>query len=109
MNKVKLREICHSRAGDKGDTANVSLIAYDKEDYDWIRRRVTAERVKEFFKGIVQGKVERFELPKLGALNFVLHKALDGGATRSLWIDAYGKSFSSLLLGLEIEKDSKPE
>lgn len=106
MNRVKLREVCHSRAGDKGDTANICLIVYDKADYDWIRDCVTAETVKEFFKGNVKGKVERYELPKLGALNFVLHKALDGGATRSLLIDAYGKSLSSLLLGLEIAKPS---
>ena len=102
MGKVKLREICHSRAGDKGDTANICLIVYDKANYDWIRERVTAEKVKEFFKERVKGEVERYELPRLGALNFVLHKALDGGATRSLSIDAYGKSLSSLLLGLEI-------
>jgi hypothetical protein len=105
MNMIKLREICHARAGDKGDTANISLIVYDKRDFDWIRKMVTTEKVKEFFKETVHGKVERFELPKLGALNFVLHKALDGGATRSLRIDAYGKSLSSLLLGLEIEKE----
>lgn len=109
MKKIKLREICHSREGDKGDIANVSLIVYDKKNYELIRRQVTTECVKEFFKGIAKGKVERYEFPKLGALNFVLHNALDGGQSRSLRIDAFGKSLSSYFLSLEIEIPDKGE
>jgi hypothetical protein len=100
---VKLREIAHSRTGDKGDTCNVSLIVYRAEDYALIVREVTAERVKEHLRGIVRGDVVRYELPRLGALNFVLQRALGGGVTRSLALDAHGKSLSSALLALEIE------
>lgn len=101
--RVKLREICHARSGDKGDTANIGLIVYDKRHYELVRKHVTAERVKALFKGTVKGEVERYELLRLGALNFVLHNALDGGASRSLSLDAYGKTLSSVLLSLEIE------
>jgi len=104
MKKIQLREICYARSGDKGDTGNIGLIVYDKRDYELIRKEVTAERVKEFFKGTVKGRVERYELPRLGALNFVLHNALGGGASRSLALDRYGKTLSSVLLALEIEK-----
>ncbi len=101
--RVPLREIAHSRAGDKGDVSNVSLIAYDRADYEVIRREVTAERVKEHFKDIVNGEVARYELPKINALNFVMQRALAGGVTRSLRMDLHGKSLSSLLLAMEIE------
>ena len=103
MEKIQLREICHSREGDKGDIANLSLIVYDKGKYELIRRYVTVDRVKGFFRGIVKGNVERYEFPKLGALNFILHGALGGGITRSLSIDGHGKSLSSYFLSLEIE------
>ena len=103
MKKIQLREICHSRSGDKGDTGNIGLIVYDKQHYELIKREVTAERVKEFFKGSVKGEVERYELPRMGALNFVLYNALDGGSTRTLTMDAYGKVLSSALLALEIQ------
>jgi hypothetical protein len=103
MKKIRLREICHARSGDKGDTANIGLIVYDRRNFEIIEREVTAERVKEFFKDTVKGKVERYELPRLGALNFVLYNALDGGATRTLSLDAYGKALSSVLLSMEIE------
>jgi hypothetical protein len=103
MGKVQLRQICHARSGDKGDTGNIGLIVYDKGDYDLIVREVTADRVKEHFKGTVKGDVERYELRRLGGLNFVLHNALDGGATRSLSLDGYGKTLSSVLLSLEID------
>ncbi|MDI3534851.1 MAG: hypothetical protein PWQ82_1216 [Thermosediminibacterales bacterium] len=99
---MKLREIAHSRTGDKGNIANVSLIAYKKEDYEVIKQKVTAERVKEWFKEIVEGEVIRYELPKIHALNFVMYKALGGGVTRSLAIDKHGKSLSSALLDMEI-------
>ena len=100
-----LRELAHSRTGDKGDTSNISLIAYDAAHYPLLRRWVTAERVKMHFSGIVQGDVTRYELPTLGALNFVLERALGGGVTRSLALDAHGKSLSSALLSMEIPDD----
>lgn len=104
MKKIKLREIAHSRAGDKGDTLNLSLIAYREEDYDLIRNQVTAERVFAWFGELVREKVVRYELPQIGALNFVLKGALAGGVTRSLRLDPHGKSLSSALLEMEIDK-----
>jgi len=100
---VKLRDIAHSRAGDKGDDSHVSLIVFDKQHYAAVERQVTAERVKAHFGGLVLGAVERYELPRLGALNFVMRRALGGGVTRSLALDAHGKSRSSLLLEMEID------
>jgi hypothetical protein len=99
---MKLREIAHARAGDKGNTSNISLIAYRGDDYELLAREVTPARVKAHFGTIVTGSVVRYELPALGALNFVLEGALAGGVTRSLVLDAHGKSLSSLLLDLEI-------
>jgi hypothetical protein len=99
---VQLRQIAHARAGDKGDTSNISVIAYRIEDYPLLERYVTAERVKEHFQGIAQGEVVRYTLPKIGALNFVLHQALRGGVTRSSALDAHGKSLSSAILSFEI-------
>lgn len=101
--KVQLVKLAHARSGDKGDTANVGLIALREEIYPILVREVTAERVKEHFKGICKGKVERFELPNLGALNFLLHESLGGGGTLSLMTDAQGKTFSTALLRMEIE------
>ena len=102
-----LREIAHSRTGDKGDTSNISLIAFDAADYPLLAQYVTAERVREHFAGIVRGGVTRYELPKLGALNFVMEGALGGGVTRSLALDAHGKSLSSALLSMEIPEDAR--
>jgi hypothetical protein len=99
---MKLRELAHSRTGDKGDISNISVIVYKMEDYELVRREVTAERVKAWFEGVVGGDVVRYELPKIGALNFVMQKALGGGVTRSLAIDMHGKSLSSALLELDI-------
>jgi hypothetical protein len=99
---MKLHEIAHSRAGDKGDTSNLSLIAYDRKDYALLERYVTAERVRAHFAGIVEGEVQRHALPHLGALNFVMRQALGGGVTRSLALDAHGKCLSALLLALTI-------
>jgi hypothetical protein len=99
---MKLREIAHSRAGDKGDTANLSVIARDPADYPLLERHVTAERVKAFLSELAWGDVVRYELPDLGALNFVLHGALGGGVTRTLSLDLHGKSLSSALLEMEI-------
>jgi hypothetical protein len=101
--KVQLRELAHARSGDKGDTANVGLIALENECYPILVREVTAERVKAHFKGICRGEVERFELPNLGALNFLLHESLGGGGTLSLMTDAQGKTFSTALLRMEID------
>ena len=99
---MKLREIAHGRTGDKGDTCNISVIAYDRRDYERLRSEVTAARVRACFDGIVLGEVTRYELPQLGALNFVMTRALGGGVTRSLALDAHGKSLSSALMNLEI-------
>lgn len=101
--KVQLTKLAHARSGDKGDTANVGLIALKDEFYPILVREVTAARVKEHFKGICRGDVERFELPNLGALNFLLHESLGGGGTLSLMTDAQGKTFSTALLRMEIE------
>ena len=101
--KVQLRKLAHARSGDKGDTANVGLIALSDELYPILVREVTAERVKQHFKGICHGEVERFELSNLGALNFLLHESLGGGGTLSLMTDAQGKTFSTALLRMEIE------
>jgi hypothetical protein len=100
---VKLREIAHSRTGDKGNISNISVIAFDAKLYPLIVSQVTAARVKALFAGIVAGEVVRYELPNLAALNFVMDQALGGGVTRSLALDAHGKSLSSALLDLEIE------
>lgn len=101
--KIKLVKLAHARSGDKGDTANVGLIAMSDEIYSILVREVTAERVKLHFQGICKGEVERFELPNLGALNFLLHESLGGGGTLSLMTDAQGKTFSTALLRMEIE------
>ena len=102
MPAVRLLELAHARSGDKGDTANVGLIAYDPVDYPLIVERVTVERVKRHFGSLVKGEVERFELDNLCAVNFLLHGALDGGGTVSLMTDAQGKVFSTALLRMEI-------
>ena len=99
--RLQLRYLAHARSGDKGDTANVGLIALDPEYYPILRREVTTARVTRHFKGMVTG-VERFELPNLNALNFLLHGALDGGGTISLKTDAQGKVYSTALLRMEI-------
>jgi len=99
---MKLWDIAHSRTGDKGNISNISLIVYDKKDYALLCEKVTAERVKEWFHNMVKGEVIRYELPQLGAMNFVMDDALGGGVTRSLSLDMHGKSFSSYLLDMEI-------
>ena len=105
--KVQLTKLAHARSGDKGDTANVGLIALRDDFYPLLARNVTAARVKEHFKGVCKGEVERFELPNLGALNFLLHESLGGGGTLSLMTDAQGKTFSTALLRMEIEVDKE--
>jgi hypothetical protein len=99
--RIQLRWLAHARSGDKGDTANVGLIALEPEYYPLLRKEVTVARVARHFKGMVSG-VDRFELPNLHALNFLLHGALDGGGTISLKTDAQGKVYSTALLRMEI-------
>ncbi|MBI2618817.1 MAG: hypothetical protein HYW57_01915 [Ignavibacteriales bacterium] len=101
--KIRLLQICHGRSGDKGDTANIGLIARKPEFYPLIEREVSVERVRKHFEGIVWGSVERFELPNLWALNFLLHHALGGGGTKSLKNDAQGKTLAAALLRMEID------
>ena len=103
MAHAQLLRIAHARSGDKGDTANIGLIARRPEYDPLLVDVVTAERVKRHFEGVCLGGVERFELPNLGALNFLLHESLDGGGTLSLKADAQGKTYSSALLRMEIE------
>jgi hypothetical protein len=98
-----LREIAYSRAGDKGNRSTLSVIAYDLKDFPAIERAVTAERVKLHYTGIAKGEVQRYSLPQLGALNFVLNNALGGGVTRSLCLDAHGKCLGSAILSLDID------
>lgn len=103
--KIPLSRIAHGRSGDKGDTSNIGIIAYDPRHYSILVREVTCERVKAHFGPLIRGRVERFALPNLGALNFLCHEALGGGGTLSLRIDAQGKTMAAGLLGMEIEVD----
>ncbi len=103
--KIKLKDICHGRSGDKGDAANVGIIAYDDKGYEIIKKYLTEERVKKHFEGICLGEVERFELPNIKALNFLLHNTLGGGGTVSLKHDAQGKTLAAALLRMELEID----
>lgn len=98
-----LRELAHSRTGDKGNTSNISLIAYDGQNYEHLRTHVTPERVREHLSDVVHGNVVRYELPHLHAFNFVMTCALGGGVTRSIALDPHGKSLSFALLELEID------
>lgn len=103
--RIPLTEIAHARSGDKGDTANVGVIALKPEWYELLERELTAKRVASHFKGMITGNVVRFELPNLGALNFLLHGALDGGGTLSLKTDAQGKVYSTALLRMVLDVD----
>lgn len=103
MARVQLRRLAHARSGDKGDTANVGVIAYSRAAYEFLTRELTAERVAAHFAGMIEGPVERFELDNLDALNFLLHGALGGGGTVSLMTDAQGKVYSTALLRAELE------
>jgi len=103
--KVRLLDIAHARSGDKGDTGNVGVIARREEYYPVLVKYLTVERVREHFRGIVLGDVERFEMPNLWAINFLLHGALGGGGTTSLKNDAQGKTLSSAMLKMELEID----
>ena len=101
--KVRLLDLAHARSGDKGDTANVGVIALRPEWYPLLARELTRARVRQHFAGVITGDVERFELPNLRALNFLLHGALDGGGTMSLKMDAQGKVFSTAMLRMELD------
>lgn len=105
--RVPLSRIAHGRSGDKGDTSNIGIIAYADRWYPVLVREVTPERVKAHFGPLIEGRVERFELPNLGALNFLCYGALGGGGTLSLRIDAQGKTMAAGLLGMEIEVDER--
>jgi len=99
---VKLRDVCHARSGDKGDTANIGVFVYDARHYPWLREQLTSDRVASYFRDVIAGPIERYELPKLGGLNFVLHRALGGGVSRSLMVDGHGKGYSSILLDMSV-------
>lgn len=99
---MKLHEIAHARTGDKGNISNISLIVFEKSNYSLIQEKVTADRVKDWLGKVVKGEVKRYELPQLGALNFVLYEALGGGVTSSTQIDKHGKSLSAFLLEMDI-------
>ena len=103
MGRIPLVHLAHARSGDKGDVANVGVIAYEPDHYDLLVREVTAERVAAHFGTLIEGRVERYEMPNIHALNFVLHRALDGGGTVSLLTDAQGKVLSTALLRMEVE------
>ena len=101
--KIRLIDIAHARSGDKGDTGNVGVIARKQEYYPLLVKYLTIERVKRHFEGITLGRVERFEMPNLGAINFLLHESLGGGGTRSLKNDAQGKTLGSAMLRMELD------
>ena len=105
--RIRLIEIAHARSGDKGDTANIGVIARKPEFYPILVQRLTCDRVRKHFEGICLGDVERFELPNLHALNFLLHQSLGGGGTTSLKNDAQGKTLSSLMLSMELDVGSE--
>ena len=102
--KKRLLDIAHGRSGDKGDAANVGIIAYDDKGYEIIKKQLTKERVKEHFKGICLGEVERYKLPNIRALNFILNNTLGGGGTVSLKHDAQGKTLAAALLRMEVDE-----
>ena len=102
-----VRDIAHARAGDKGNTSNINVWAYDPADFELLKRTLTAERIKQTFPHLICGNVTRYELPHLHGLNFVLQDALEGGVNRSLNLNSHGKSFSYLLLALELHEPSE--
>lgn len=102
MRRVKLRTLAHARSGDKGDTCNIGVVARDARAYALLREHLTTERVRAYFHGLVAGEVLRYELPNVGALNFVLRGALGGGGTRSMRLDAIGRALADALLELEL-------
>jgi hypothetical protein len=104
MQKVQLRDVAFSRSGDKGDTSNIGIIPYNEEDYDWLKREVTVEKVALLYKDLVKGDIRRYEFDGIKALNFVMEKALSGGVSRSLNLDVHGKSMGNLILRMELDR-----
>ena len=103
MATKKLREIAFSRAGEKGDISNVSVIPYHEKDYELVKKQVTVEKVKKAYGKLVKGKIKRYEFPGIKALNFVMYKALGGGVSRSLCVDLHGKSRGAIMGKIDIE------
>ncbi|HTO51148.1 MAG TPA: hypothetical protein VML91_26170 [Burkholderiales bacterium] len=101
--RVKLQHVAHARSGDKGDTANIVVVAYAPELYPFLKEQLTAERLKTFYQGVITGEVERYPIDGLAVMNFVAHGALGGGVSRSLCLDNYGKALSAAILGFELE------
>jgi hypothetical protein len=108
MPTIKLKDVCHARSGDKGDTVNLGVICYNPADYEWVKQHVTTEAVLRHFAPLAKGPARRYELPKLAALNFLVEHALDGGVTRAMMIDGHGKGYSAILLEMEIEASDAP-
>jgi hypothetical protein len=102
--KVRLGDILHCRSGDKGDTVNISVVPYDPDDYEWLRRELTEARVAEAFGSLVKGTVTRYEVPGIHAFNFVLTEALGGGVSRTLCHDIHGKAWGTLIARMELER-----
>ncbi len=103
-----LRDIAHARAGDKGNRSNVSVFAYDPDHYPVLVAQVTPERLKQEFGGLFRGEIARYELPNLNGINLVMDQGLEGGVNESLNLDGHGKSWSYLILGLEVDVPPKP-
>jgi hypothetical protein len=101
--RIKLQHVAHVRSGDKGNTSNITVIAYTADLYAVLKEQLSAERLKEFYHGVVNGQVERYAVDRIGALNFVAHDALGGGVSRSLCLDNYGKALSSAILAFELD------
>jgi hypothetical protein len=102
-----VRDIAHARAGDKGNTSNVNVWAYDPADFELLKRALTPDRIKQAFPHLIRGTVTRYELPHLNGLNFVMQDALEGGVNASLNLDSHGKSWSYLILGLALDDDER--
>ena len=109
MSEIYLHEIAHGRSGDKGDTSNVCVFARDPKDYEWIKKEVTVEKVKEHFGDMIKGDIIRYEVPSLHGFNFVMHHALGGGAPLSLRLDTFGQSLGSAFMRMKIHKDEDHE
>ena len=103
MKRIKLREVAHARSGEKGNATNVSVIAFDEKDYPMLRDQVTVERVTRLYGAVTKGRISRYEVPSIGALNFVLNDVLEGGRSRTLAFDESGKALSSLMLTMDVE------
>lgn len=108
MPKIMLRDVCHARSGDKGDTVNLGLICYNPADYEWVKRHITADAVLKHFAPLAKGPAVRYELPNLAAFNFMIERALDGGVTKALAIDGHGKGYSNILLEMTVDTGDVP-